>query len=499
MSNMDNKNGQLLKKFIYILPVVAGLMTFTILLDFFSGSLASRCLFSVFGLIAVFVLIYLYFIMKDESKKRARDNGIFDKLFSASEKLLLESQHLTDALLLLRNKGTSDNNMEALKLESNLCLLLDKNYKPVNGDKNEVLLCKIDNVVKQIKNIGDLSFITKETIKQKDDKDDNLPLQAYFFSLIAKNYFESVIFDMNEVSEPLSVGVFEVKKRLSEYLEHITKWKDEFTKEGSEKNFNSIIATYDTQNIEFNEVIDKVEQEYALLSGNLQYLDHNIGNINVISSMITDISEKIKVLSINASIESAKAGIYGKSFKVVSDEVKKLSGATHDSVKQIVPIAKEITHLLVETVHKFDESRSKIIQMMRKQNENYNSFYSLLDSYYHQITAMFSKTSSMIAEVERYIDKLVPVFNKSNLSIQILENILKMTKELMKDFEEPFKRKGKELYAEENRAFFNKILTEITAMTTTEEELKIIKRIADIFHLDIPQIKKMESKDIELF
>jgi methyl-accepting chemotaxis protein len=75
---------------------------------------------------------------------------------------------------------------------------------------------------------------------------------------------------------------------------------------------------------------------------NINELEEKSRSISKIVRTINTIAEETNLLSLNASIESARAGEYGRGFSVVADQIRKLADQSVASVKEIDGLIKEI-------------------------------------------------------------------------------------------------------------------------------------------------------------
>lgn len=87
------------------------------------------------------------------------------------------------------------------------------------------------------------------------------------------------------------------------------------------------------------ELVEMIKDNIQVLSR----LSKDAREVEAVVSLISDISSKVNLLALNASIESARAGEAGKGFAVVANEIKGLSEQTDEATEHIATIIKGVT------------------------------------------------------------------------------------------------------------------------------------------------------------
>lgn len=84
----------------------------------------------------------------------------------------------------------------------------------------------------------------------------------------------------------------------------------------------------------------------------------NSEKTNGVLEIIKSIADQTNLLGLNAAIESARAGEYGKGFNVVSSEIRKLASQSKDATKNIRDIVENMNESVHEITQKISESAS---------------------------------------------------------------------------------------------------------------------------------------------
>jgi len=116
-------------------------------------------------------------------------------------------------------------------------------------------------------------------------------------------------------------------------------------------------------------------------------------------SIITEIADKTKLLTVNAAIEAARAGEAGKGFTVVADEVRQLAEGTEAGAKDVANKVEEIQNAvsgLRRTIESVQESFAHVLSASDK-----------IASAVHQQSASSREMSSRMSSVRSGIEEQI--------------------------------------------------------------------------------------------
>lgn len=131
---------------------------------------------------------------------------------------------------------------------------------------------------------------------------------------------------MLHVADRLSSSVSEQTAAIGEIADEIGTINEQTSKSLEESESASILAK------ESAELLDDGNREVNKMADAMEKIEKSTDGISSIVKTIEDIAFQTNILSLNASIEAARAGAAGKGFAVVADEVRTLAGKSSDAV-----------------------------------------------------------------------------------------------------------------------------------------------------------------------
>ena len=142
---------------------------------------------------------------------------------------------------------------------------------------------------------------------------------------------------MNTSASALSTLVSDTVHALNQNVELNKEMEKKFVEVGAAVHNGSDGAS------EVKKTLDSMKETVLVAGEATEILIRKISLVNVILKEINKITMRTNMLSINASIEAAKAGALGKGFSVVANEIKSLADESSESSKNIQQIITELS------------------------------------------------------------------------------------------------------------------------------------------------------------
>jgi methyl-accepting chemotaxis protein len=182
-----------------------------------------------------------------------------------------------------------------------------------------------------------------------------------------------------------------------------------------------------------SELIEKSrfsEAKVNIIINKTRELNDMAANISQITNVITSIASQTNLLSLNAAIEAARAGDYGRGFSVVAGEIKKLAEQSIDSSHKIGVILNNILKQIDDTMVNIDatvESMNSQIQSVNDTNEIFNGITHAVEGMNEQLSSVKAGFATLEASKVTLTDSIMniaSVAEESSASTEELTSLM---------------------------------------------------------------------------
>ena len=256
-------------------------------------------------------------------------------------------------------------------------------------EKMKELTQSLGNIVGKIRNSSDTMSANSYELNDTSSQ-----------TLAANNEISKAVEDVAEGSTGMAASISKINENL---LEMSNETKDINASVNEIK--NQTVAVQDSSKIMNDKIKSmqdsshKMDEGISTISKRIETVNITVDKVSNIVSVIEEISSETNLLSLNASIEAARAGDAGKGFAVVAQEIRVLSDNTNTELENI----KQIISSLVEECRYCVQESGTIVEDNAKQKEEIKAVLDEFGSLDEQI----QKTAEKADEIEELVTAMI--------------------------------------------------------------------------------------------
>lgn len=256
-------------------------------------------------------------------------------------------------------------------------------------EKMKELTQSLGNIVGKIRNSSDTMSANSYELNDTSSQ-----------TLAANNEISKAVEDVAEGSTGMAASISKINENL---LEMSNETKD--INESVNEIRNQTTAVQDSSKIMNDKIKSmqdsshKMDDGISAISKRIETVNTTVDKVSNIVSVIEEISSETNLLSLNASIEAARAGDAGKGFAVVAQEIRVLSDNTNTELENI----KQIISSLVEECRYCVQASGTIVEDNAKQKEEIKA---VLDEF-SALDEQIQKTAEKADEIEELVTAMI--------------------------------------------------------------------------------------------
>jgi len=315
----------------------------------------------------------------------------------------IEKLHDNSTLILDGSKNITDGT-------SNIALLVDQTMNDVEFQTNTLIEAQED--IKELSHLADDLKYSTNSIETAEDII-NLADQISSSTEDVQLHLSQVNLSLDDIKQQSNVTnktTLNIKKYLEDVLSNAMDIDSLILI--SRRNFDILkISFTEAKHILLNIKLDIEKSVVQGQSGNLELsvTTKEIKNVNKTVSNISKSIVQLKMLAISGSIESARAGNFGKGFAVVSNDIRNLSKDLETNTDTICDIV-ESMNIEINTAQ---NHWLALLQGQNNENKNLDSVIIEIDTINEQLLDLLDEFQSLKTVNSKNIDNIKSVLTST--------------------------------------------------------------------------------------
>lgn len=244
--------------------------------------------------------------------------------------------------------------------------------------------------------------------------------------------------ELKQSSEGIAQGAREVENTCDNVQERIQVTEQQIDAlNGEVKNFESSLAVNRKNMEEMNRQMESVKQIMNGANEVFRMMEQRMQEIHMVTEQLNSISASTTMLSLNASIEAARAGQAGAGFAVVASKVQELAVDSNKCSAQVADVVNAMQDQVQKTTLQLEESTEVIntsLETLEGLKSGFDHLTQQFDSLYSNIEEQNSNVNHVESIFKELKDKIVDMSahsEENQASVQAIAEAMGVYKDSM--------------------------------------------------------------------
>ncbi|HAH61590.1 MAG TPA: hypothetical protein DCL73_05790 [Treponema sp.] len=230
----------------------------------------------------------------------------------------------------------------------------------------------------------------------------------------------SISRNLSSTTEPISAELLHIKQSSKTFLTNIKSYESDVKDKAT---ITRLRNESDLFNKDLQSLSGTVQDVFSTLDSHMADLKTVSGHIGGIADDIGEISEQIRILSFNASIEAARAGAAGSGFRIIAGEIKRLSSDTESRLSEIRKMLGENRTIFTDIASGLNDDRNKILDVVSQRQTGFSVLEQTLENYFPKLDSLYDGVIGIINSLTKSMDVISPVVQLHEITSQEIGNL----------------------------------------------------------------------------
>jgi len=183
----------------------------------------------------------------------------------------------------------------------------------------------------------------------------------------------------------------------------------------------------------FRTTVNNVRELKNSYTNDMEGLKKTVFDVKNLSGSIADIADQTNILSINASIEAARAGKAGVGFAVIAGETQKLAKVIKEITAKIITMIDGIASITDSSFKRQSGTLANTIEHLQLAQTSFYDMTVNLSPQIKNIEMSIRKSKELSETITGELNEITVSFQHQDATRQIIEHIVSILKEVGKD------------------------------------------------------------------